>query len=67
MVVLRPARWIRGLVTDSLRRRPRPHPVGALPFQSVMPNSPHWRFPQPEGDLKGEDVDAATIVEKLPR
>jgi hypothetical protein len=66
MVVLRPVRWLRGLVTDSLRHRPRPHPVGALPFQAVRPNSPHWRFPELEGEVTGEDVDAATIVEKLP-
>lgn len=66
MVVLRPVRWLRKLTTDGLLRRPRGHPVGALPFQSVRRHGGRWAFPEPEPDVTGEDVDAATIVEQLP-
>jgi hypothetical protein len=66
MVVLKPVRWLRSLVTDAVRHRPRAHPVGAMPFQALRPRSPHWSFPEPGPEVRGEDVDAATIVEQLP-
>jgi hypothetical protein len=65
MMVMRPVRWLQGLVTDTVRRRPRTHPVGALPFQAVRPGSSHWSFPEQAPEVRGEDVDAATIVQQL--
>jgi GNAT superfamily N-acetyltransferase len=69
MAVLRPLTWLRALGGDVVRRRQLGGgqiPVGALPFQAAKPRSGPWAFPEPEPDVSGEDVGAATLAEHLP-
>jgi hypothetical protein len=69
MVVLRPVRWMRTLAADVVLRRDLGRgqiPVGALPFHAVRRRRGRWHFPDPGPGVTGEDVDAATIVERLP-
>jgi len=68
MLVLRPFRWARGVLTARTRHVPVREvvPVAALPAQAsggrVVPRA----FPSLPPDVSGEDVSAAAIVEHLP-
>ncbi|MQA76155.1 MAG: hypothetical protein GEU88_17775, partial [Solirubrobacterales bacterium] len=71
MLVLRPAAWVRAGIAAALRgHRPGRElvPVGALPLHAITDRAAKRR--QPKGldpDISGLDVDAAEIVEHLPR
>lgn len=69
MLVLRPARWVSGVLRTAARRQPVGRalvPVGALPFQalgsSVLRQAQAERAP----DVVGEPATTAAIVEHLP-
>lgn len=69
MLVLRPARWLGGVVQAAARRQPVGRalvPVGALPFQAVgRPLLPREQ-PETPPDVVGEPATTASIVEHLP-
>jgi Acetyltransferase (GNAT) family len=67
MIVLRPVRWLRALTTSVIVRRGLGPavPVGALPFKAVRPGGARRGIPDPQPDVRGENADAATIVEQL--
>ena len=70
MLVLRPTRWLRGIVGASVRRKPAATrtfvPVGAVPAQAAGPRLLPRAFPEPVADVVGEDATAAAIVEHVP-
>lgn len=69
MVVLKPVRWLRRVAAATIVPRSAPRndiPVGAFPFQAAIPRGSRWSFPDPQPDVTGEDVDAATVVAHLP-
>jgi hypothetical protein len=69
LLVVRPARWLRGLIAAAARGRAvsrRIVPVGALPFQAAGPRIMPSAFPEPAPNVAGENTTAATIVEHLP-
>jgi hypothetical protein len=69
MLVLRPARWLGGVIGAAARRRPVGRsivPVGAFPAQAI--GGPLLRREQPQAppDVVGEPATTAEIVEQLP-
>jgi hypothetical protein len=69
MFVLRPTRWIRGVLGAVARHRGVSRalvPVGALPFQAAGPRIMRRAFPAPSAGVVGEDATAASVVEYLP-
>jgi hypothetical protein len=70
MLVLRPARWLGGIVTAAVRReavsRRNFVPVGALPAQAAGPRLLKRAFPKLSVDVEGVDATAATIAEHVP-
>ena len=69
MIVLRPARWLRGIGAAAIRRDlgREAVPVGALPFQAAGPRVMRRAFPEPDSDVSGEDAGTVEIVEQLPQ
>ena len=68
MLVLRPFRWARGVLTARTRHVPVREvvPVAALPAQASGGRFVPRAFPSLPPDVSGEDVSAAAIVEHLP-
>jgi len=68
MLVLRPFRWARGIVTAKARRAPVREvlPVAALPIQASGGRFVPRAFPSPPAGVIGENATAAAIVEHLP-
>ena len=68
MLVLRPFRWARGVLTARTRHVPVREvvPVAALPAQASGGRFVPRAFPTLAPDVRGEDVSAGTIVEHLP-
>ena len=68
MLVLRPFRWARGVLTARTRHVPVREvvPVAALPAQASGGRFVPRAFPTLPPDVRGEDVSAGTIVEHLP-
>jgi hypothetical protein len=70
MLVLRPVRWLRGIVAGAVRREPVSRrtfvPVGAVPAQAAGPRLVKRAFPDRSPGVVGEDASPGTIVEHLP-
>jgi GNAT superfamily N-acetyltransferase len=70
MLVLRPFRWLGGLVAAAARRERVTHrmhvPVGALPAQAAGPRVLRRAFPESAGDVVGADATVAEIVDHVP-
>jgi hypothetical protein len=69
LLVLRPARWFRGLTAAAMRRRANSRhivPVAALPFQAMGQRVLPSAFPEDSADVIGENATAGTIVSHLP-
>jgi hypothetical protein len=70
MLVLRPVRWVGGMVGALARRRSVRRgqvPVGGMPVQAAGRRLASRAHPQTPPDVVGEDATAAAIVEQLPK
>ncbi len=68
MLVLRPVRWVRQMLTTRMRRRAPLRelaPARALPFHASGPRFAPTAFPDPPADVRGEDVTTRAIVESI--
>jgi hypothetical protein len=68
MLVLRPVRWAREMLTTRLRRRAGLRelaPARALPLHAAGRRLAPSSFPSLPADIRGEDATAATIAENL--
>jgi hypothetical protein len=67
MLVLRPVRWARELLTTRLRRQALRElaPARALPFHASGPRFAPRTFPDPPPGVRGDDVTAHAIMENL--
>jgi len=68
MLVLRPLRWARELLTTRMRRRPPLRelaPARALPFHASGPRLAARAFPDPPADVSGQDATTRAIAENL--
>jgi hypothetical protein len=69
MLVLRPTRWVGGVIQAAARREPVGRsliPVGALPFQAIGKPLVRREEPETPPDVSGEQASTAAIVENLP-
>jgi len=69
MLVLRPVRWICGVLGDAARQRRIGRgevPVGALPLQVAGPRLLPRAFPTPSVEISGVSASASTIASVLP-
>jgi hypothetical protein len=69
LLVLRSARWLGGIASGALRRRPVAHrtlvPVGALPAQALGSRLLRRAFPPLSADVEGADASASEIAEHV--
>ena len=70
MLVIRPIRWVGGIVAGVVRRNPVSRrtfvPVGGMPAQAAGPRLLSMAFPELPAGVAGEDATPADIVEHLP-